>query len=229
MHQQLQFQSPFDRMAYQQAKAKGKGSTKPIHSKHGISKSTSGTSGTVTMNVSKDFPPIETLLPMDVVDLTAEDDSFVLLPNRLPSRPRKPALTRSPISSAQSSNGAAGLSTDATSNALPTGFSNASSQDAPELPPDEPPHPCGQTADSHDSARSDEGVSPDLPMDADDDSTLPDEWEGKIIGEEADGYLVAWESSFIPMEYAGEAMIRAWEEKKAKILEGGREKGRVTL
>ena len=62
--------------------------------------------------------------------------------------------------------------------------------------------------------------------DADDDSTLPDEWEGKIIGEEADGYLVAWESSFIPKEYAGEAMIRAWEEKRAKILqEGGKEEG----
>jgi len=57
--------------------------------------------------------------------------------------------------------------------------------------------------------------------DVDDDSTLPDEWEGKIIGEEADGYLVAWDSSFIPKEYAGEAMIRAWEEKKTKILAGG--------
>ena len=151
-------------------------------------------------------------------------------------------LAHCPISSAQSSNDAAGPSTDAASNALPAcwesgsmqaagvpRFLNASSQDAPELPPDEPPHPCGQAADSHDSARSDGGVSPDLPMDdADDDSRLPDEWEGRIIGEEADAYLVAWESSFIPKEYAGEAMIRVWEEQKAKILAGGGKKGRGT-
>jgi len=157
-------------------------------------------------------------------------------------QPREGALTHSPISSVQASNGAAGLSTDTTSNVLPTcwesggtqtagvaGCSNASSQDAPELPPDEPPHPYGQAADSHDSARSDDGVSPDLPMDdADDDSRLPDEWVGKIIGEEADKYFVAWESSFIPKEYAGEAMICAWEEKKPKILAGGGKKRRVT-
>ena len=80
MPQQLHFQSPFDHAAYRHAKAKGKGSTKPIHSKNGISKSTTGTSGTVTMNVSNEFPPIETLLPIDVYDLTAEDESFVSLP-----------------------------------------------------------------------------------------------------------------------------------------------------
>lgn len=143
-------------------------------------------------------------------------------------------MTHSPISSAQSSNGAACLSTDATSNALPTswecgstqtagvpGCSNASSQDAPELPPDEPPYPCGQAADSHDSAYLDGGVSPDIPIDnADNDSKVPDAWEGKIIGEEADGHLIAWKSSFLPKEFAGEAMIRAWEDKKAKILAG---------
>ena len=65
-------------------------------------------------------------------------------------------------------------------------------------------------------------------VDAEDHGTLPDEWEGKIIGEEADGYLVAWESSFIPKKYAGEAMIRTWEEMKAKILAGGGKKGRGT-
>jgi len=80
MPQQLHFQLPFDHAAYRHAKAKGKGSTKPIHSKNGISKSTTGTSGTVTMNVSNEFPPIETLLPIDVYDLTAEDESFVSLP-----------------------------------------------------------------------------------------------------------------------------------------------------
>ncbi|KAH7012578.1 uncharacterized protein B0I36DRAFT_399230 [Microdochium trichocladiopsis] len=196
-----------------------------------ISKSTTGTSGTVTMNVNR-----ETVTHEASVEHIKEDppqqgrspeESVMLANGAGDSRQQSVeyALTLSPISSAQSSNGAAGLSTDATSNALPTGCSNASSQDAPELPPDEPPHPCGQAADSHDSARSDGGVSPDLPMDdADDDSTLPDEWEGKIIGEEADGYLVAWKSSFIPKEFAGEAMIRAWEEQKAKILAGGGER-----
>ena len=66
-------------------------------------------------------------------------------------------LAHCPISSAQSSNGAASLSTYATSDAMPTcwesggtqtagvpGCSNASSQDAPELQPDAPPHPYGQ-------------------------------------------------------------------------------------
>ena len=144
-------------------------------------------------------------------------------------------LAHCPISSAQPSDGAADLSTYTASTNLPTswesggtqttrapGCSNASSQDAPELPPDEPSHLGGQAAGSHESARSDGGVSPDLPMDdANGGSTLPDEWEGKIIGEEADGYLVDWESSFIPKECAGEAMIRAWEEKKTKILAGG--------
>jgi hypothetical protein len=64
--------------------------------------------------------------------------------------------------------------------------------------------------------------------DAEDSSTLPDDWEGKIIGEEVDRYLVAWESSFIPKDYAGEAMIRAWEGKKAKILAGGGKRRRGT-
>ena len=166
-------------------------------------------------------------------------------------------LAHCPISSAQSSNDAAGPSTDAASNALPAcwesgsmqaagvpRFLNASSQDAPEHPPDEPSHLCGQAADSHESMCSDGGVSPDLSMDdTDDDSKpeeeeiivsaclgdlMPDEWEGKIIGEEADGYLVVWESSFIPKECAGEAMIRAWEENKAKIMAGGGKRGRGT-
>jgi len=65
-------------------------------------------------------------------------------------------------------------------------------------------------------------------VDAEDHGTLPDEWEGKIIGEEADGYLVAWESSFIPKKCAGNAMIRAWEEKKVKILAGGGKRGKGT-
>jgi len=64
--------------------------------------------------------------------------------------------------------------------------------------------------------------------DAEDYSTLPDEWEGKIIGEEADGYLVAWKSSFIPKVCAGDAMIWAWEEKKVKILAGGGKRGKAT-
>jgi len=46
----------------------------------------------------------------------------------------------------------------------------------PELPLDEPSNPYGQTADSHDPAYSDGGVSPDLLIDdVDDDNTLPDE------------------------------------------------------
>jgi hypothetical protein len=53
--------------------------------------------------------------------------------------------------------------------------------------------------------------------DADDTSIqLPDDWEGKIIEEKVDGYLVSWKRSFIPKEYAGEAMVRAWERNKTK-------------
>jgi len=84
----FQFQSPFDSTAYQQAKAKGNGpsdekpasGTKPNHSKRGKGKSTTGTSSTVSMNVSEEFPPIETLLPMDEYDLTAEEGALVRLP-----------------------------------------------------------------------------------------------------------------------------------------------------
>jgi hypothetical protein len=63
----------------------------------------------------------------------------------------------------------------------------------------------------------DRGGSPGHAVDdADDISILPDDWEGKIIGEKVDGYVVAWKSSVIPKKYAGEAMVRAWERKKAK-------------
>jgi hypothetical protein len=99
-------------------------------------------------------------------------------------------------------------------------------QDGPELQPDEPSHLCRQAADSQGSAHSDVGGSPDLAIDdADDTTILPDDWEGKIIGEKVDGYLVAWKSSFIPKEYAGEAMIQAWEGKKANIPAGKRRRG----
>ncbi|KAH8744607.1 hypothetical protein F5883DRAFT_722187 [Diaporthe sp. PMI_573] len=145
------------------------------------------------------------------------------------------ALGHCAIPSAQSSNGASGLSTDAASNALPTCWesrgtpsagvpscTNTSLQDGPELQPDDPSHLCRQAADNNGSAHPDGVVSPDLAMDdADDTSILPDDWEGKIIREYVDGYLVAWKSSFIPKEYAGEAMIRAWEGKKANIPAGG--------
>jgi len=93
MPRQFQFQLPFDSTAYQHAKAKGKeakgngpsdekpaSGTKPIHSKRGKSESTTGTSSTVSMNVSEKFPPVEMLLPMDVYDLTTEDESLVELP-----------------------------------------------------------------------------------------------------------------------------------------------------
>lgn len=66
--------------------------------------------------------------------------------------------------------------------------SDASSQDAPEPGPNEPSKLCGQAADIHESASSDGGVSPELIMeDGEDGSTLPDEWEGKIIGEKGSG------------------------------------------
>ena len=87
MRQQFQFQPPFDSMAYQILKKENSpsdkipaGAIEPNHSKHDTSKSTTGTSGTVTANVSEEFPPIETLLPIDVYDLTAEDESLVPLP-----------------------------------------------------------------------------------------------------------------------------------------------------
>ncbi len=137
-------------------------------------------------------------------------------------------LAHGPIPSVQSPKDAAGLPTDAASNAVPTCWesggtqaaglsccSNASSQDKPE-----------PKRDSHESASSDRGVCPELTMDdGEDDSILPDEWEGKIIGEEADVYLVAWENSFIPKGYAGAAMIQTWEAKKAKIPAGERKRG----
>ena len=93
MPRQFQFQLPFDSTAYQHAKAKGKeakgngpsdeklvSGTKPIYSKRGKSESTTGTSSTVSMNASEEFPPVEMLLPMDVYDLTTEDESLVELP-----------------------------------------------------------------------------------------------------------------------------------------------------
>jgi hypothetical protein len=93
MHRQFQFQLPFDSTAYQRARAKGKGAknsgsgdkktasgTKPIHSKGGTSKSTTRASGNVTMNVSEEFPPTQTLLLTDVHDLTGEDGAVVRQP-----------------------------------------------------------------------------------------------------------------------------------------------------
>ncbi|KAK3933770.1 hypothetical protein QBC46DRAFT_401325 [Diplogelasinospora grovesii] len=58
------------------------------------------------------------------------------------------------------------------------------------------------------------------------DGILPGEWEGEIIGEESGEYLVAWENSFIPREYASAEMIQAWEAKKAKMrAQKGKNKG----
>ena len=83
MNRQFQFQSPFDHTANQQAKAKRKevkektgdnrpaGNTEPIHRNHVIRNLRIGTSVTITIRASEEFPPVETLL-MEVYDLTAE-------------------------------------------------------------------------------------------------------------------------------------------------------------
>ena len=58
-----------------------------------------------------------------------------------------------------------------------TPFCHKLALDAPELLPDEPYHICEQAVDSHESARSVGGLSPDLPMDdVEDPSKLSDEW-----------------------------------------------------
>jgi hypothetical protein len=144
-----------------------------------------------------------------------------------------------PRPSTQSSSGVAGIPTDAASNTVPTCFessgtqvaedshcADASSQHAAAIEPKKAPNPSGQAADSHESSGPNRGVCPELPMDdGEADSMLPDEWEGKIIGEEAGTYFVAWENRFVPKEYASAAMIQTWEAKKAKILAGKWKRG----
>lgn len=57
---------------------------------------------------------------------------------------------------------------------------------------------------------------------SDQDDDIPsDEWEGEIIGEEGGKYIVAWKPTLIPPENASEAMIEAWEAKKARMMVGG--------
>jgi hypothetical protein len=59
------------------------------------------------------------------------------------------------------------------------------------------------------------------------DDLLPGEWEGEIIGEETGAYMVAWKPTLIPPEDASEAMIKAWEAKKARMMvrSGGTKSG----
>ncbi|KAI1370744.1 hypothetical protein F4677DRAFT_437377 [Hypoxylon crocopeplum] len=54
-----------------------------------------------------------------------------------------------------------------------------------------------------------------------------DEWDAKIIGEESDTYLVAWEPTFIPKRNASKELIQAWKAQKAKMNVSKGAMGRV--
>ncbi|KAI1860409.1 hypothetical protein JX265_009808 [Neoarthrinium moseri] len=49
-------------------------------------------------------------------------------------------------------------------------------------------------------------------------SSLDDEWEGKIIGEEGNKYMVKWEPSLIHKSLASKFMIDKWQEKKREMI-----------
>ncbi|KAM7216094.1 hypothetical protein V8F06_008567 [Rhypophila decipiens] len=214
------------------------------------------------MAVGNVFPPTQTP-PIDVFDLTEEEESPAPLPKSGPQQATQEQANhhiedgndqdsetvthqastehiKEPdiIQNAGRDNGQESVdsvsalgslpSAQSPSNAVPTSrescgmqaarlscCSNASSQDEPE------PEPDSQ------SARSDGGLCIELPMD-DGEDTLPDEWEGKIIGED-DKYLVAWENSFIPKENASAAMVQTWMEKKTEIRGAGTKFMRATI
>ena len=72
---------------------------------------------------------------------------------------------------------------------------------------------CGATATCHEVVRSDIA----------DDDLPPDEWEGKIVGEEIDrdgrlNYMIVWAPTVEPEENVGLEMKKAWEAKKAGML-----------
>ncbi|KAI1840178.1 hypothetical protein JX266_013608 [Neoarthrinium moseri] len=49
-------------------------------------------------------------------------------------------------------------------------------------------------------------------------SSLDDEWEGEIIGEEGNKYMVKWEPSLIHKSLASKSMIDEWQEKKREMI-----------
>ncbi|KAK3943419.1 hypothetical protein QBC46DRAFT_40208 [Diplogelasinospora grovesii] len=91
------------------------------------------------------------------------------------------------------------------------------------LQPSSTPGPCGQFA-GLEFAGWDGNMPAASPVDHEaavsdqDDDILPGEWEGQIIGEETGKYMVAWEPTLIPQDYASKAMINAWEAKKARMM-----------
>jgi hypothetical protein len=59
--------------------------------------------------------------------------------------------------------------------------------------------------------------------DADDTSILLDGWEGKIIGEKDDGYVVPWKSSFIPKKK--NTLVKRWFAPGSERRRKGRDEG----
>ncbi|KAI1853004.1 hypothetical protein JX265_012893 [Neoarthrinium moseri] len=92
----------------------------------------------------------------------------------------------------------------------------------------EPPHQCASnTAASNAShpeavgmhgAADTESPPESIQDDVASESSLDDEWEGKIIGEEGNKYMVKWEPSLIHKSLASKSMIDEWQEKKREMI-----------
>jgi hypothetical protein len=54
------------------------------------------------------------------------------------------------------------------------------------------------------------------------DNTAPDEWEGEIVEENDDSYVVKWKTCPIPKGFANREMVAAWKAKLGRTLSGPR-------
>ncbi|KAI0123254.1 hypothetical protein BJ170DRAFT_736504 [Xylariales sp. AK1849] len=96
-----------------------------------------------------------------------------------------------------------------------------SSSEHPKEPEfDNASSPDGQAASSTcDMADSVGSPSFELSVDGgNEDDMSAEEWDAEILGEEADGYMVAWKPTLVPKENASTELIQAWNAKKARII-----------